>query len=227
MAAAEQAVHLARVARDVQRLQVELAGERVQRAHDVGDRLEAVDVAMGRGRVLRRRQQGRVGLLHHLLAEVDVRHAVVEDRVVEDVVGGLGEVEGEVAQRRRLDAVGHVLVQARAGAVVVAADPADAAGDEVRVARVDPLHEDVEAAEDHRGAVALEHLLVGEVDLGVNAEAADDPRDRIPGHLLDHDFLLRRRFVSPFASLLTRLSAERSRWVWPAVWVCQPHHLFA
>ena len=118
------------------------------------------------------RQQRRVGLLDHLLAEVDVRHAVVEDRVVEDVVGGLGEVERQVAQRRRLDAVGHVLVQARARAVVVAADAADAARDEVRVARIDPLHEDVEAAEDHRGAVALEHLLVGEVDLGVDAEAA-------------------------------------------------------
>ena len=45
VAAAEEAVHLARVARDVQRLQVELAGERVQRPHDVGDRLVAVDVA--------------------------------------------------------------------------------------------------------------------------------------------------------------------------------------
>ena len=52
VAAAEQAVHLARVTRDVQRLQVELAGERVQRAHDVGDRLEPVDVLMRRRRVL-------------------------------------------------------------------------------------------------------------------------------------------------------------------------------
>ncbi len=175
VAAAEQAVHLARVAGHVQRLEVELARERVERAHDVGDRLVTVDVLPGRRRVLRLGQQRRVGLLDHLLAEVDVRHAVVEDRVVEDVVRGLGQVEREVAERRRLDAVGHVLVQARAGAVVVTADPADPARDEVGVARVDPLHEDVEPAEDHRGAVALEHLLVGEVDLGVDAEAAHDP----------------------------------------------------
>ena len=202
VAAAEQAVHLARVARHLQRLEVELAGERVQRPHDVGDRPVAVDVGVRRQLLLGLLQQRRVRLLDHLLAEVDVAHAVVEDRVVEHVVGGLGEVEGEVAQRRRLHPVGHVLVQARAGAVVVTADAADPAGDEVRVARIDPLHEDVEAAEDHRGAVALEHLLVGEVDLGVDAEAADDPGDRIPRHLLDHD-LLSRRAVSPLSPFLT------------------------
>ena len=219
--AAEQAVHLTRVARYVQCLQVELAGERVQRPHDVGDRLEPVDVTTRRRRVLGLGEQRGVGLLDHLLAEVDVGHAVVEDRVVEDVVGGLGQVERQVAERRRLDAVGHVLVQARARAVVVTADAADPAGDEVRVARIDPLHEDVEAAEDHRRAVALEHLLIGEVDLGVDAEASDDPRNRIPRHLLDHDLLLTRRFNchSFFSSIARRhghrvcaTSASDSRW---------------
>jgi hypothetical protein len=178
-----------RVARHVQRLEVELACERVERAHDVGDRLEAVDVAARRRRLLRRRQQRRVGLLDHLLAEVDVGHAIVEDRVVEYVVGRLREVERKITKRRRLDAVRHVLVQARAGAVVVAADAADPTRDEVRVAWIDPLHEDVEATEDHRRAVALEDLLVGEVDLGVDAEAPDDPRDRVPRHLLDEHLL--------------------------------------
>ncbi len=221
MTATEQAVHLARVTRHMQCLKVELAGERVQRPHDVGDRLEAVDVSAGRRRVLGLCQQRRVGLLDHLLAEVDVGHAVVEDRVVEDVVGCLGQVERQVAKRRRLDAVGHVLVQAGARAVVVTADAADPAGDEVRVARIDPLHEDVEAAEDHRCAVALEDLLIGEVDLGVDAEASDDPRDRIPRHLLDHDLLLTRRFnchsfVSSFARRhghrVWLTSASGSRW---------------
>ena len=189
VAAAEEAVHLARVARHLQRLEVEAAGERVERPHDVGDRLVAVDVAVRRGRVLGRLEQRRIGLLDHLLAEVDVRHAVVEDRVVEHEVGRLGQVVGVVAELRRLHAVGHVLVQARAGAVIVTADATDAARDEVGVARVDALHEDVEAAEHHRGAVALEHLLVGEVDLRVDAEAAHDPRDRVPRHLLDDDLL--------------------------------------
>ena len=48
VAAAEQAVHLARVARHLQRLQIEVAGEWVQRAHDVGDRPVAVDVGVRR-----------------------------------------------------------------------------------------------------------------------------------------------------------------------------------
>ena len=141
-------------------------------------------------RLLGLREHARVGLLDHLLAEVHVRHAVVEDRVVEHVVGGLGQVERVVAELRRLDAVGHVLVQARAGGVVVTADPADPARDEVGVARVDPLHEDVEAAEDHRGRVALQDFLVREVDLRVDPEAPDDAGDRVPRHLLDDDLAL-------------------------------------
>ncbi len=193
VAAAEEAVHLARVARHVQRLEVELAGERVERPHDVRDRAVAVDRRVLGERLLGLREHARVRLLDHLLAEVDVRHAVVEDRVVEHVVGGLGQVERVVAELRRLHAIGHVLVQAGAGRVVVTADAADAARDEVRVARVDALHEDVEAAEDHRRRVALEDFLVREVDLGVDAEAPDDAGDRIPGHLLDDDLALLRR----------------------------------
>ena len=193
MAASEEAVHLTRVAGDLERLEIEAARERVERPHDVGDRLVAVDVAVRGRRRLGRAQQCRVRLLDHLLAEVHVGHAVVEDRVVEHEVGRLGQVVGVVAELGRLDAVGHVLVQARAGAVVVAADAADPARDEVRVAGIDSLHEDVEPAKHHRGAVALEHLLIGEVDLGVDAQAAHDPRDRIPRHLLDDHLPLLRR----------------------------------
>ena len=82
----------------------------------------------------------------------------------------------------RLDTEGHVLRVGGAGGVVVAADAADAAGDEVGVARILALHENAVAAKDRRGAVALGDLAVGEVDLGEDAEAADDARDRIPGH---------------------------------------------
>jgi hypothetical protein len=64
--------------------------------------------------------------------------------------------------------------------VVVAADAADAAGDLMGVARILPLHEHAVAAEDRRGAVALHHLAAVEIDLRVNAEAADDPGNRIP-----------------------------------------------
>src|SRR5690606_13513094 len=69
------------------------------------------------------------------------------------------------------------------GGVVVTADPADATGDEVRVPRVLALHEQRVAAEDRRGAEALDDFAVVEIDLGVDAEAADDAGDRIPGHL--------------------------------------------
>src|SRR3984893_19152576 len=82
-------------------------------------------------------------------------------------------------------AVRHVLVVDGTGRVVVAADAADAAGDEVRVARVLALHEDAVAAEDRRRAVALDHSLLREVDLRVDAEASDDACDRVPRHLDD------------------------------------------
>src|SRR5207302_6027424 len=93
------------------------------------------------------------------------------------------QVDDPLGQVRRADPVGHVLVVDRAGGVVVAADPADPAGDEVRVAGIFALHEDTVAAEDRRGAVALRDPLGLEVNLGVNAKAADDPGDGIPGHL--------------------------------------------
>ena len=44
--------------------------------------------------------------------------------------------------------------------MVVAADPADPAGDEMGVARILALHEDAVAAEDRRGAVTLGDLLL-------------------------------------------------------------------
>ena len=84
---------------------------------------------------------------------------------------------------RRPDAERHVLRIGGAGGVIVAADAADAAGDEVGVARILALHENAVAAEDRRGAVALGHLPVFKVDLGEDSQAAHDPGDRIPVHL--------------------------------------------
>ena len=178
-----QAEHLSRPPADLQRLAVELAGERVQRAHDVGDGPVAVRLGVRRLRVLGLGQHAGIGLGHHLLAVVHADQVLLEDVVVEHVFRGLAEVDDPLTEVRRLDAVGHVLRVAGARGVVVAADPADAAGDEVRVARILALHEDRVAAEDRRGAVALDDFSVLEVDLGVDAEAADDPGDRIPRHL--------------------------------------------
>ena len=67
--------------------------------------------------------------------------------------------------------------------MIVAADAADAAGDEVGIARVFALHENAVAAEDRRRAVALGDLAILEIDLREDAQTADDPRDRVPVHL--------------------------------------------
>ena len=180
-----QADHLAPDPAHVQRLAVRRARERVERRHDVRDRRVAVLVAARRGGVLRLRPHARVGRRDHLLAEVDEDQIVLEDDVVEDVLGGLAEVDDPLGQRRRLDGVGHLLRVAGADRVVVAADAADAAGDEVRVARVLALHEHAVAAEQRRRRLAADHLAAVEVDLGVDAEVADDARDRVPRHVDD------------------------------------------
>ena len=178
-----QAEHLARVAADLQRLAVELARERVERPHDVADRPVAVVGGVRRLGAVGLLEHARVGLGDHLLAEVDPDQVLLEDVVVEHVLGGLAEVDDLLAERRRAHAVGHVLRVAGAGGVVVAADAADAARDEVGVARVLALHEDAVAAEDRRRAVALGDLALAEVDLRVDPEAPDDAGDRVPRHL--------------------------------------------
>ena len=180
-----QAEHLARVTADVQRLAVELALERVERTHDVADGAVAVVGGVWRLGVVRLVEHTGVGLLDHPFAVVHPDQVLLEDVVVEHVLRGLAEVDDPLGEVGRSDAVGHVLVVDRAGRVVVTADSADAAGDEVRVARVLALHEQAVATEDRRGAVALAHLLGLEVDGRVDAEAADDPGDRVPRHLDD------------------------------------------
>ena len=196
-----QAEHLPGGAADLQRLAVELALQRVERAHDVADGAVAVVGGVRRLGVVGPLQHAGVGLADHLLAEVHPDQVLLEDVVVEHVLGGLAEVDDPLTEVRRPHAVGHVLVVDRAGGVVVAADAADPAGDEVRVPRVLALHEDAVAAEDRRRAVALDDLLLLEVDLGVDAEAAHDPGDRVPGHLHDagasvaHPLSLRSRSV--------------------------------
>ena len=208
-----QAEHLARVPADLQRLAVELAGERVERPHDVADGPEAVLGGVRGLGAVGLLQDARVGLRDHLLAVVHPDQVLLEDVVVEHVLGGLAEVDDPLAEVRRAHPVGHVLVVDRAGGVVVAADPADPAGDEVRVARVLALHEDRVAAEDRRRRVALDDLLLREIDLRVDPEAADDPGDRVPRHLDEAGLVGRNvrglRLGGRHAALTT---PSRSRW---------------
>ena len=143
----------------------------------------AVIGGVRRRRALRFFPNARVRLLHHHLAEIDADEIVLENVVIEHVFGGFAEIDDPFGQGRRLHAVSHVLRIDGTGGVIVAADAADPAGDEVGITRILVLHEDAVAAEDRRRAVTFDHLLRVEIDLGVDAEAADDARDRIPLHL--------------------------------------------
>ena len=67
--------------------------------------------------------------------------------------------------------------------MIVAANSADSAGNEVRVSRIFALHEDAVSAEDGGSAMTLGHFSIGKIYLCIDTEAADDPSDRIPIHL--------------------------------------------
>src|SRR5262249_52406591 len=131
-------------------------------------------------------------LLDHLFAEVDADEVLLEDVVVEHVLGGLAEVHDPLAKGWRPNVVCHLLRVARTGRMVVAADSADAAGDEMSVARVLAFHEDAVAPEDRGRAEALRNLLLLEVDSCVQPEAADNASNRVPDHFDQPPALARR-----------------------------------
>ena len=84
----------------LQRFAVELAGEGVERGHDVGDGAIAVVAGVRRRRRLRLVPDLGIGLLDHLLAEIDADQVVLEDVVVEHVLGGFAEVDDPLGDRR-------------------------------------------------------------------------------------------------------------------------------
>ena len=170
-----QAEHLAGHAAHLQRFQVEGTGERIQRLHDVGNRAVAVQVRSRRGSFLRLAIDRRIRLLDHLLAEIHAHQIVLENIVVEHVFGSFAEVDDPFPERGRPHAESHVLRVRRTGRMVIAADSANAAGDEVRVPRILALHENAVPAKDGRGAMTLGDLAIIEVNLRKNSQAADDP----------------------------------------------------
>jgi hypothetical protein len=133
--------------------------------------------------MLRRVPHAGIGLADHLLAEVDADQILLKQVVVEHEFGRFTEVDDPVGQDGRIDAERHVLRVARARRVIVAADSADAAADEVRVARILALHEDAVAAKNRRRAKALDDAARLEIDPSMDTEAANNPGDRVPGHL--------------------------------------------
>ena len=147
MPALHQAEHFPGHPAHLQRLAVELPGERVQRAHDVRDGAVAVLARVRGRRVFGFGQHRWVGFGDHLLAVVNADQILLEDVVVEHVLGSLAQVDDPFAEVRRLHPVGHVLRVTGAGRVVVATDSADPARDEVGVPGVLAAHEDGIAAE--------------------------------------------------------------------------------
>ena len=147
MAAFHQTEHLPGVAADLQRLAVELSGEGIEGPHDVADGLVAVGTGVRGFGPVGLVQHSGIRLGDHLLAEVHADQVLLEDVVVEHVLGRLTEIDDLLAERGRMNAIGHVLGVARTGGVVVAADTADATGDEMGVPRILAFHEHAVAPE--------------------------------------------------------------------------------
>ncbi len=82
-----QAEHLPGHAAHLQSFQIEPTSERIQRVHDIGDVLIAMQICMGSFRLQRLLPHAGIGLFHHGLAEVHADQIVLEDIVVEHVLG--------------------------------------------------------------------------------------------------------------------------------------------
>jgi hypothetical protein len=67
--------------------------------------------------------------------------------------------------------------------VIIAADAADAAGDEVGITGIFVSHKDAITPEDRGSRVAFNHLSIVKIDLGIDTQTTDHPCDRIPRHL--------------------------------------------
>ena len=123
-----------------------------------------------------------IGLFDHLLAEVNADQVLLEDIVVEHVFRRFTQVDDPLTERRWLYPIGHILSIDGAGCVVVSANTTDATGDEVGVARVFALHEEAVAAKDVRTAIGLHYFALLKIDLGIDAQAANDACHRVPRH---------------------------------------------
>src|ERR1700733_2239354 len=178
-----QTKHLPRIPAHLKSLKVELAGKRVKGGHYVRYFMEAVNFPVGSLSVLGLGPNAGVGLLDHLLAEVDADQIVLKDIVIEHVLGCFAKIDDPFGDWRRSHAEGHVLSVGSAGCVIVSANTADAAGNEMGIARIFALHEYAVTAKDRRRAEALRDLFFLKVNLSENSKAADNPGDGIPVHL--------------------------------------------
>src|SRR6201987_3690921 len=122
-----QAEHFAGHAAYLQSFAVELAHERIQRAHDVRNGSIAVKVRVRRSGFLSFGEHAWIRLLHHLLAKVHAHQVVLENIVVEHVLSGFAKIYDPLGDCRRTDSESHVLGIRGTCGVVISANPANAA----------------------------------------------------------------------------------------------------
>src|SRR5262249_30425694 len=140
----------------------------------------------------------RIGLSHHLFAEVNADKVLLKNIVVEHVFRRFAQIDDPFTQMRRPDTVSHILSIAGAGGVIIAADAAHSARNEMSGPRIPGLHKTAVAAKDRWRAVTLGGLALAEVDFGIDSQTADDSSNRVPCHFdeigvrlcLGHDLAL-------------------------------------
>src|SRR5215472_1760727 len=134
--------------------------------HKVGrhlaDRAKAVIGRVWRFCLLRELPNSRICFLDHFLAEINAYQIVLEDVVVEHVLGGFTQIGDPFGNRRGLDPIGHILRVNRTGRMIVAADTTDAAGYEMCVTWILAFHEDAVTTEDRGRCMTLGDNAIAE-----------------------------------------------------------------
>ena len=169
----------------MQRLEIELAAERVEILHELADRAEPVNLGVGRLGRPGAHEQRRVGRTHHGRGVVGPGQQMQMKGEIVEELQRQRDVADQYPERRRNAADGHLDGHGRGHGMHPAAHAARAARDEDGVARIASDHDDLVAAEQRRHRPRLEHLAPLEVGHGVEGQRAGDPRDRVEVHALD------------------------------------------
>lgn len=105
--------------------------------------------------------------------------------------------------------------------MIVAADTADAAGNEVRVPRILSPHKHAVSTKYRGRAVALDHFAIIEIDFGEDSKTSDNSSYRVPVHFNEFSgfrllMLVELRAAQRDRSFCTKIQAyisSRMNWV--------------
>ncbi len=222
VAAFHQTKHLPRNPAHLQRLAIKRSFKRSERPHDIGDGSEAMFFGVGRFGLFRFEPDIGVCLAHHVFAKVHPDQVVLKNIVIEHELRGFTQIDDPFRERRRFDPVRHVLRVNGTCRVVIAANPANTAGDEMGVARVFAFHKDAVAAKDRRRAVTLRHCTPSEIDFRVDAQTPNDPGNGIPRHL--HNITTLTHQTSPFALVAQHIPFNVQKHSCPKSPLAPPDH---